>query len=117
MAKKFNYSKKIDHRKDNKTKNRNSILLVILSTIFTSLAQLLFKFGSQNLTLSIDLIYNWQLILGLAFYGIGAILLIYALKSDDLNYLYPFLSLSLIWVSLISLFLFDESINWMHALG
>jgi multidrug transporter EmrE-like cation transporter len=97
------------------------ILIIILCTIFTSLGQVLLKMGTNNIdsvnnNINIISVLNWQLILGLIFYIIGAILLIIALKYGELSIIYPFISLSFIWVMLLSTYMFDEKvllINWV----
>ena len=84
---------------------------MIICTIFTALGQFFFKQSTYNLIFSIDLIYNYSLWLGLIFYGVGAFLLIYALRYGDLNTLYPLVSLTFIWVSLLSFFILNETIS------
>ncbi len=102
--------------KMNKTKK--AIFLVLICTIFTSLAQIFYKLGADRLSLDIiAIITNWQIITGLALYGIGAILLIKALKLGDLSLLYPILATSYIWVGILSIFLFNESLSGLKWTG
>ena len=102
--------------KMNKTKK--AIFLVLICTIFTSLAQVFYKLGADRLSLDIiAIITNWQIITGLALYGIGAILLIKALKLGDLSLLYPILATSYIWVGILSIFLFNESLSGLKWTG
>jgi multidrug transporter EmrE-like cation transporter len=92
------------------------ILLVILCTIFTSSGQILWKVASKNLNSFASIITNVPLILGFVCYGLGAILLIIALKYGDLSLIYPFVALSFVWVSVASMLIFGENmllINWM----
>jgi drug/metabolite transporter (DMT)-like permease len=51
------------------------------------------------------------LIFGFIFYGIGLVLLVKALKYGELSFVYPFISLSFVWVGLLSYFLIGESIT------
>jgi len=102
----------------NKKRLSSAIITVILCTVFTSLGQLFLKFGANNLELSfISLITNMSLILGCVFYGTGAIILVLALKHGDLSLIYPFISLSFIWVSLLSIIFLGESLVLLQWLG
>lgn len=58
-----------------------------------------------------SLITNYNLLLGLFLYGIGAALFILALKFGDLSATYPLVSLTFIWVMLISSVILKENIN------
>ncbi len=94
------------------------ILLVLLCTIFTSAAQLFYKAGAPKLSFDlVVLITNWQIITGLILYGIGAIILIVALKGADLSLLYPVIATSYIWVALFSVILFKESVPLSKLIG
>ncbi|MBS3124400.1 multidrug transporter [Candidatus Woesearchaeota archaeon] len=88
------------------------IMLMVICTIFTALGQLFFKFGSSTIQLNIwSLITNYNLIIGFFFYGLGAILLVVALKFGPLSLLFPIVSLNFIWVTVISSVVFKEVIN------
>lgn len=88
------------------------IIIMLVCTIFTALGQLFFKYGSASFELDfVKLITNYNLMLGFAFYGLGALLLITALKFGNLSIIYPFVSLTFVWVMFISAFVFGETIN------
>ncbi len=88
------------------------ILLMIICTLFTAVGQLFFKYGSVSFQWNlVGLITNYNLILGFAFYAIGAILLIIALKFGNLSVIYPFIALNFIWVMVISSLVLKEIIN------
>ncbi|GEM_PF-128900 len=90
----------------------SAILLVLLCTVFTSIGQVLFKTGSKNLALNLHLlITNYPLILGLLSYAIGAFILIVALKKGELSVLYPFISMSFVWVSFLSVKYLSEHMS------
>ena len=57
------------------------------------------------------------MILGFVCYGLGAILLIIALKYGDLSLIYPFIALSFVWVNIASIFLFGEFISTINWIG
>jgi uncharacterized membrane protein len=107
-----------------KAKNREikykPILLVIFCTIFTSAGQIFFKLASQNLNSLNDIFTNYFLILGFISYGLGSVLMIIALKYGDLSLVYPFVALSFVWVTLLSIILFEEMvylINWFGIIA
>ena len=95
-----------------------AIILMFVCTLFTSVAQLLYKQGSKTLSLNfLDLITNHALVLGLILYGIGAIIMIYALRHGEVSVLYPIIATSYIWVTLLAGILFNEQISFMRWLG
>ena len=47
----------------------------------------------------------------LAVYGIGAAIMIVALQHGELSVLYPLISLNYVWVAIIAVLLFNESMN------
>ena len=94
------------------------ILLIILCTIFTAIGQLLMKLGLNNLKLSfIGVITDYQLIIGLFLYLAGAVIMVYALKQAEFSVLYPFFSLSFVWVALLSVIVLKESLVLLQGLG
>jgi uncharacterized membrane protein len=46
-----------------------------------------------------------------------AVLLILALKDGQLSILYPIISLSYVWVNLLSMYFFHEHMNLFKAIG
>lgn len=96
------------------------IILVILCTLFTSTGQILFKISSKNLDSIINILTNIPLYLGFFFYAIGALLMIISLKYGELSVIYPFISLSFVWVNIFSIVMFGEFvsiINWVGIVG
>ena len=95
-----------------------AIGLIVLTTLLTSSAQLLYKKGSETLEFNLfAILTNYSLLLGLLLYIIGAFLLIIALKGGDLSVLYPIIATSYIWVGIFSYLLFDEPLNYLRWLG
>ena len=91
---------------------KTAVFLVIFCTFFTSVAQLLYKRGVVTLEFSImSIITNPYIIGGLFLYGIGALLLIIALRGGEVSSLFPIIATSYIWVSLFSIYLFGEQNN------
>jgi len=95
-----------------------AIALMVLCTVFTSSAQILYKIGSNKLNYNfISIITNWHIILGLILYGIGAVLVIIALKGGEVSVLYPIITSSYIWVTLGSNYFFNETLNTFKVTG
>ncbi|MBS3097373.1 EamA/RhaT family transporter [Candidatus Woesearchaeota archaeon] len=95
-----------------------AIFLILLTTLFTSLAQLSYKAGAATLSFNIlEIITNPYLIIGLTLYGIGAVLMVIALKAGELSILYPIIATSYIWVSIFSVYLFGEIMNLYKWIG
>jgi len=97
---------------------RWAIGLVVVCTLFTSFAQIFYKFGADRLSFDIfSIITNWPLIIGLILYGTAAVLLIIALSAGEVSVLYPIIATSYIWVSLLSMYFFGEIINMYKWVG
>ena len=96
----------------------SSIILMILCTALTSSAQVFYKKSTSSLSLNlVSIITNYNLITGLALYGIGAIMMIYAFKNGEVTVLYPIVALSYIWVSILASYFFGEIINIYKCVG
>ncbi|MCB9358382.1 EamA family transporter [Candidatus Woesearchaeota archaeon] len=100
-----------------KTK-RWAIVLIIACTVFISIAQLLYKLGSKSLSFSLDgILFNYLLLGGLFMYGIGAIMMILALKGGEVSVIYPILGTSYVWVVILSWQFLGETINIFKIIG
>ena len=94
------------------------MILVLICTLFTSVAQIFYKAGAPKLEFNIiALITNYPIIIGLILYALGAAILIKALKGADLSILYPVIATSYIWVLIFSAIFFGESLNFLKILG
>ena len=94
-----------------------AIALVIVCTFLTSFGQYFIKIGTKSISGNIYSLLSIPFIGGFLLYGVGAIILIIALKYGELSVLYPFIALSFIWVFFLSLFLLNENISFVHWLG
>lgn len=95
-----------------------AIGLMVLTTAFTSIAQVLYKIGADKLQFNIiSIITNIPLITGMILYAIGAVLMITAFKGGDVSALYPIIATSYIWVSLLSSYFFNENLNLLRWIG
>ena len=95
----------------------SSIILVIISTVFTASGQILYKTGINTTGLSISILYNISIIAGIISYLLGGVLLITSLKKGELSVIYPFYSLSFIWVLIMSNLILGESITTSQIIG
>jgi undecaprenyl phosphate-alpha-L-ara4N flippase subunit ArnE len=95
-----------------------AIMLMVLCTVFTSIAQIFYKIGADKLRFDIiSILTNWQLIFGMILYILGAILVIIALRGGEVTVLYPIITSSYIWVSLGSVYFFGEKMNSFKWIG
>lgn len=95
-----------------------AIGLMVLCTVFTSIAQVFYKLGADRLEFDfISLITNLPLITGMALYIFGAIIMITAFKGGDVSVLYPIVATSYIWVSLMSVYFLNEELNLFRLIG
>ena len=95
-----------------------AIGLVILATLVGAFGPILLKKASaKKLSKISSLIRNYHLMGGVLLYGIGTVLFIPALKGGDLSILYPFVSLTYVWVSLLSIKFLGEKMNLLKWSG
>ena len=92
---------------------------MIFCTIFTSLGQLLWKFGVNKINLdNFITLFNLPFVFGFVSYGIGAVLLLLAFKKGEMSVLYPIIATSYVWVSILSPWLFPtDSMNFIKWIG
>ncbi|MDX2152692.1 MAG: hypothetical protein SFV54_18265 [Bryobacteraceae bacterium] len=99
--------------------SRGSVLLVFLSTFIGAIAQMLIKTGAATLTGTgpLAMITNPRLMAGYSLYGLVTGLIILALRKGQLSILYPIISLTYVWVTILSVFVLNESLNPFKLLG
>jgi multidrug transporter EmrE-like cation transporter len=114
----------LDALKDDPKKARQfSILLVFLCTILGAAAQILMKAGSVEhphsgaLGLLIAIFQNPKLFTGYACYGISTVVLVIALKYGELSILYPVIALTYVWVTGLSVMIYNESLTAWKVAG
>jgi multidrug transporter EmrE-like cation transporter len=100
--------------------DRLSVTLVLLCTFLGAAAQILMKMGgnglagvsaSQLLAEPALLLKNLPLLGGYSLYGLSTVLLVLSLRRGQLSVLYPIISLTYVWVLLLSVVIFHESLN------
>lgn len=94
------------------------ILLVLFCAFLGATGQVFFKLGSTYLEFNLySLVTNWRFLLGLVFYAIATILLVYALKYGNLSILYPVIASSYIWVTIFSIIFLGEIFSLYKWVG
>ncbi len=94
-------------------------LLVLFTTLLTSSAQILYKYGSATLDFNnlLGVLTNYYLIGGMALYAVGGILIIVSFRGGEVSVLYPIVATSYIWVSLLSILFLNEEMNMLKWIG
>lgn len=88
-----------------------------MGTLVGSYGPILLKQASADLKFNLKSLFNKKLITGLSLYGIATIIFIPALKGGELSVLYPFVALSYVWVSLLSVKFLKERMNMQKWIG
>jgi drug/metabolite transporter (DMT)-like permease len=60
---------------------------------------------------------NLPLVEGYSLYGLMTLLFIYALRDEELSFVYPIISLTYVWVTGLSVWFFHEAVNGFKAAG
>jgi multidrug transporter EmrE-like cation transporter len=95
-----------------------AIIAIALCTILTSFAQVFYKKGANLLQLNIlSILTNYNLLFGLILYGLALVIMILSFKHGEVTVLYPIIALGYIWVSLLSIYFFNETMNFYKWLG
>lgn len=95
-----------------------SVFLVVLGTLIGAFGPILLKKASAKDLFSIrSLVRNYHLFAGASLYVVGTILFILALRGGELSVLYPFVSLTYVWVSFLSIKFLGERMNWQKWAG
>ncbi len=97
----------------------HSVLLVFLCTLIGAAAQILLKIGASQLVSAnpLRMLLNPWIFCGYALYGMSTALLILALRKGQLSLLYPVKSHTYVWVTILTLLIFHESMNPYKVIG
>lgn len=93
---------------------------MVLFTLLSAAAQYLIKTGANRIGAHphlMELITNVPLLSGLVLYGLGAVMMVLALRHGELSVLYPMISLSYVWVAIIAVIVFHEQMNPARIAG
>ncbi len=95
-----------------------AIILSLFCALLGSIEQTFFRLGSKKIAGNlVSWITSWQIILGMCFYGLSAILFIVALKYGRLSILYPIIATSYVWVTSISHYILKEQMYYFNWSG
>lgn len=108
---------------DGMSPQKRAFILVALQTLFGATAQVLMKKGAATVPpneslvgMVVRLITTPYLFFGYCLYGIAAILMILALRRGQLSLLYPVIALTFVWVAILSVVIFGETLTpWRIA--
>ncbi|MBA2874595.1 EamA family transporter [Thermaerobacillus caldiproteolyticus] len=90
-------------------KNKVGILFILIASISTASGQMFWKLSNGK--------WNVYLLLGFAFYFIGAALMIVAFRFGSLSVLHPLLSMGYVFALLLGVAFLNEQITMMHIIG
>jgi multidrug transporter EmrE-like cation transporter len=104
------------------SERQRSLILVSLCTVLGAGAQILMKKGADpsihGMIPTIARIFtNLDMFLGYALYGISAVLLVLALRRGQLSLLYPVIALTFVWVAILSVVVFHETLSPVRIAG
>ena len=93
-----------------------SVILVLVSAVFSAFGQIAFKLSSKKIRIR-NLLRNKFLFAGLFLYGFGTILFIISLRGGELTVLYPFVATSYIWTIFLANHYLKEKITKNKIIG
>src|SRR5579864_1993329 len=93
--------------------------LVFACTILGAAAQMLMKTGLAHLSPPglMGYLTSVPLFAGYALYGLNTVLMVFALRDGELSILYPIIALTYVWVAILSVVFFHESLNFFKVVG
>ena len=90
----------------------SSVWLVLLAAFIGSIGMALLKAGAGRLELNLKaLMRNWQLGLGVFFFGLSSFFFILGIRNGELTVLYPMVSLGYVWALLWARLFFNEKLT------
>jgi multidrug transporter EmrE-like cation transporter len=98
--------------------------MVLVCTVFGAAAQVFIKKGTAALgdspsfvDTAIGILTTPLLLEGYFMLGISTVLLVLALRQGELSLLYPVLTLTYVWVTILSMMIFHDSMNVFKVAG
>lgn len=99
-------------------RNSSSYAYLLLCTVLIAVAQLTLKMGVSRLEPSVSGFFNdAPLIIGAVLYLLTALFFVHVLKKIELSIAYPIMSLSFVWVAILSIIFLKESLGLFGWLG
>jgi len=95
------------------------MVLVFACTVLGAAAQMLMKVGLSQLSHPgvIGYITSLPLLAGYCLYGMNTVMMVFALRDGELSILYPIIALTYVWVTILSVLFFHESLNFFKVAG
>lgn len=92
---------------------------MFLCTLIGAAAQVFMKTGGARLHgfQPMRILTDLPLLAGYACYALNTLLLMLALRDGELSKLYPIIALTFVWVNILSIVLFHESLNAWKVCG
>jgi drug/metabolite transporter (DMT)-like permease len=91
---------------------------MFLCTLAGAAAQILFKLGARAIDQPIwKALLTPELFLGYALYGGSTAMFVLALRRGQLSVLYPIISLTYVWVAVLSVLIFREDLAPLRVAG
>ena len=93
--------------------------LVFCCTILGAAAQVLLKIGLSHPVQAgwTGYLTSLPLVAGYCLYGLNTVLLVFALRDGELSILYPIIALTYVWVTILSVVFFHETMNFFKLAG
>ena len=91
-----------------------AIFLVLFCTLLTAVGQVFFKLAAD---FHGPLVYNYFILVGFLLFGSAGILLVFAFKHGELSVLYQLIATSYVFVSIFSIYIFNETMTLFKWLG
>lgn len=104
-------------------KRKMAIAIVLACTLLVAIGQYLIKLGANRLShagllaTTIGIITIPQLFAGYCLYALFTVMFVYALRHGELSILYPLIALGYVWVTIIAVVAFHESMNPLKIVG
>ena len=98
-------------------------MMVFVCTLLGAGAQIFMKLGVQAqlpsgaVPILLAVATNMYIVGGFMLYGMSTAILVLALRNQELSLLYPVISLTYVWVAILSLVVFGESMNAYKIIG
>ena len=99
---------------------RRSAITVAVCTLLGAIAQLLIKVGmgpAHFVPTVMGLVTDLPLVAGYACYGLFTVAMVLALREGELSMMYPIISLTYVWVTLLSYLVLKEQPNFYKNVG
>ena len=98
------------------------MIFITIACIIGSIGALLLKLGASKFKKFhrlwlLQIIKNYQLILGVLMYGLSTVFFLMALRLGELSVVYPLSSLSYIFIAILSMYFLKEKMNWYKWAG